>query len=127
MPTYLLLLLSFTLTHAQSTEADASEDFDLGLIETTHNLCPLTHDCIPQENCPHFQEDVAKLESLSIESLEYESLVEELKKGISIKDNIYLFIKVNISDYNNYKSASINLSLIAIREVLISRFRSELL
>ena len=88
MPTYLLLLLllSFTLTHAQSTETDVSEDFDLGLIETAHNLCPLTHDCIPQENCPHFQEDVAKLESLSIESLEYESLVEELRKGVCNKE-----------------------------------------
>ena len=88
MKTYLLLLLllSFTLTHAQSTEADASEDFDLGLIETTHNRCPSTHDCIAQENCPHFQEDVAKLESLSIESLEYESLVEELRRGVCNKE-----------------------------------------
>ena len=86
MPTYLLLLLllSFTLTHAQSRAPD--EDFDLGLIETTHNPCPLTHDCIAQENCPHFQEDVAKLESLSIESLGYESLVKELRKGVCNKE-----------------------------------------
>ena len=84
MPTYLLLLLSFALIHAQSRAAD--EDFDLGLIETTHNPCPLTHDCIAQENCSHFQEDVAKLEDLSIESLEYESLVQELRKGVCNKE-----------------------------------------
>merc|ERR1712130_448562 len=65
MPTYFLLLLSFTLTHGP---------------------CPLTHDCIAQENCTHFQEDVAKLESLSIESLEYELLVKELRKGVCNKE-----------------------------------------
>ena len=85
MPTYFLLLLSFTLTHGQ-TAGDASEAFDLGLIEVTHNPCPLTHDCIAQENCTHFQEDVAKLESLSIESLEYELLVKELRKGVCNKE-----------------------------------------
>ena len=81
---FLLLLLSFSLTHGQSTAAD--EDFDVGLIKTTHNPCPPTDDCIAQENCHHFQEDVAKLESLSIESLEYESLVADLKKGVCNKE-----------------------------------------
>merc|ERR1719275_151374 len=85
MPTYLLLLLlSFALIHAQSRAAD--EDFDLGLIETTHNPCPPTHDCVAQENCSHFQEDVAKLESLSIEGLEYEKLIDDLKEGVCNKE-----------------------------------------
>merc|ERR1712243_1820 len=84
MPTYLLLLLTFTLTQGQSTSAD--EVFDLGLIETTHHPCPPTHDCIVQEKCRHFQEDVAKLENISIESLEYESLVAELRKGVCNKE-----------------------------------------
>ena len=79
MPTYLLLLLSCTLAHGQT-------DSDLGLIEATDNLCPLTHECVPQETCAHFQEDVARLENLSIESLEYEELVEELKRGVCNKE-----------------------------------------
>ena len=83
MPAYLLLLLfSFTFTHGQT----ASEDFDLGLIEVTHNPCPPTHDCVAQENCSHFQEDVAKLKSLSIESLEYEKLIEDLKESVCNKE-----------------------------------------
>merc|ERR1711962_1457507 len=63
------LLLAFA-TNILAFEDDFG-DIDQGfppLLNMTDNICSRSEECIPQELCPYFQEDVTRLEQLLEES-----------------------------------------------------------
>ena len=80
------LLLAFA-TNILAFEDDF-EDIDQGfppLLNMTDNICSRSEECIPQELCPYFQEDVTRLEQLPVESKEYKEMVANMQRYVCNK------------------------------------------
>merc|ERR1712108_51898 len=56
------------------------------LLNVTDNECSRDKECIPQESCEYFQEEVTRLEDLPIGSEEYQKLVADMQKLVCNKE-----------------------------------------
>merc|ERR1712108_26244 len=56
------------------------------LLNVTDNECSGDKECIPQESCEYFQEEVTRLEDLPIGSEEYQKLVADMQKLVCNKE-----------------------------------------
>merc|ERR1712108_68298 len=56
------------------------------LLNVTDNECSRDKECIPQEGCEYFQEDVTRLEDSPIGSEEYQKLVADMQKLVCNKE-----------------------------------------
>ena len=92
LPPELLVMHTVSLLLAFATNILAFEDdfgdIDQGfppLLNMTDNICSRSEECIPQELCPYFQEDVTRLEQLPEESREYKEMVANMQRFVCNK------------------------------------------
>merc|ERR1712013_258538 len=82
-----LLLVSLGVAQSQGFSGDNEEPLGLPpVLEEVDNSCPLTHECIPKEQCYHFQEDLDQLRNITTGSVEYEEMFSELSKLVCNKE-----------------------------------------
>ena len=87
---YLLLAFATNILAFEDDFEDIDQGFPL-LLNMTDNMCSRSEECIPQELCPYFQEDVTRLEQLPEESKEYKeqamkiALMEEQLKALKLR------------------------------------------
>merc|ERR1711974_277614 len=91
MQTFLFLpCLFFSYAKSQLTienSLDHNIDFKPPpLLNVTDNECSRDKECIPQESCEYFQEEVTRLEDLPIGSEEYQKLVADMQKLVCNKE-----------------------------------------
>ena len=93
MQTFLFLLQTHLLSIATSqlTTVEDSLDFNIShllppLLNVTDNECRRNEECIPQESCMYFQEEVTRLEEMAIGSEEYKELVANMQKLVCNKE-----------------------------------------
>ena len=81
------LLFSYAASELTIEESlDYNLDLPPPLLNVTDNACRGNQECIPQESCKYFQEDVARLEELGIGSEEYQELVGNMRKLVCNKE-----------------------------------------
>ena len=84
---FLSCLLSSVLSLADFGDSEDYNIIDLPpLLNVTDNECSGSQECIPQESCKYFQEDLARLEELHIESEEYKELMAAVQKLVCNKE-----------------------------------------
>ena len=80
----LLLAFATNILAFEDDFGDIGQGFP-PLLNMTDNICSRSEECIPQELCPYFQEDVTRLEQLPGESKEYKEMVANMQRYVCNK------------------------------------------
>merc|ERR1712107_201657 len=98
-----LFLVSLGVAQSQDFPGDNEElPYLPPLLEEVDNSCPLTHECIPKEQCYHYQEDLDQLRNITMGLVEYEEMFSELSKLVCNKGEGLLLLHDRYTRGNNW-------------------------
>ena len=89
MQTFLSLHCLISFAASQVTDEDSlgyNSNLPPPPLNVTDNECSRNEECLPQESCQYFQEEVTRLEELPKGSEEYQELVANMQKLVCNKE-----------------------------------------
>ena len=89
MQTFLSLHCLISFAASQVTDEDSlgyNSNLPPPLLNVTDNECSRNEECLPQESCKYFQEEVTRLEELPKGTEEYQELVANMQKLVCNKE-----------------------------------------
>ena len=89
MQTFLSLHCLISFAASQLTDEDSldyNSNLPPPLLNVTDKECSRNEECLPQESCQYFQEEVTRLEELPKGTEEYQELVADMQKLVCNKE-----------------------------------------